>query len=137
MTPLVTITPRTFIGTARIPPSTSMTPAAWHRMYLTPAQVGATLKVVAQRSAKHSRLCVVYHSPALILWLVNFVVRRLGEPLRSSFTVNEMRDLLANNGFAVERDEDAHTIGVQLSGDIAMATKYMRHTRIATALRQA
>src|SRR5689334_16105073 len=55
-------------------------------MYLAPADVDATLAVIERRSAPRSRLIVLYHSPKPLLRVVGFFVRRLGEPLRSSFT---------------------------------------------------
>ena len=70
-------------------------------MYLALAEVEATLGVIARRSAAGSRLIVAYHSPALILRLVAFLVARVGEPLRSAFTAHAMRTLLATHGFGV------------------------------------
>jgi methyltransferase (TIGR00027 family) len=102
-------------------------------MYLTPEDVEATLSIIERRSARPSRLIVAYHSPALISALAGVFLKRLGEPLRSAFTAEAMRDLLARHGFAVVRDEDLHTIGVALADDIARATKVVRHMRIVTA----
>src|SRR5262249_5916448 len=76
-------------------------------MYLTPAEVDATLRLVAQRSARGSRLIIVYHAPGrLTLRLVGLMVRRLGEPFRSNFREKEMRSLLEGHGFSVVRDEN-------------------------------
>lgn len=104
-------------------------------MYLTLADIEATLAIIQRRSAARSRLIVLYHSPAIILRLVAFLLRRLGEPLRSKFKADEMRALLAHYGFSVARDEDVATIGRGLSVDVARATAPMRHMRIATAER--
>src|SRR5215475_10131588 len=68
-------------------------------MYLTPAEIKAALAVIERRAAAGSRLIVVYHSPSLMLPIVGLVVRRLGEPLRSSFTPDAMRALVARYGF--------------------------------------
>jgi methyltransferase (TIGR00027 family) len=102
-------------------------------MYLTPADVEATLAVIERRSAAGSRLIVAYHSPALMLRFVGLIVRRLGEPLRSAFTADALRALLAKHGFGVIQDEDLPTIAATLSADIAHATRVMKHLRIATA----
>jgi len=102
-------------------------------MYLTPADIEATLAVIKRRSASGSRLIVVYHSQSLVLPLVGLVVRRLGEPLRSSFTPDEMRALVARYGFGVVSDADMPTIGGAMSAEIAQATRMMEHLRIVTA----
>ncbi|MFT3923175.1 MAG: class I SAM-dependent methyltransferase [Myxococcales bacterium] len=101
-------------------------------MYLTTAQVESSLRVIAARSAPKSRLVVLYHSPAWILHVVGFLVRRLGEPLRSSFEPEAMRALLAKYGFVVFRDQDLSEIGDSLSREVGEATRMMRHTRIVT-----
>jgi methyltransferase (TIGR00027 family) len=106
-------------------------------MYLTPSEVEATLAIVENRSATGSRLTVAYHSPALLLKFVGLLTRRVGEPLRSAFTPDEMRALLAKHRFAITSDEDLATIGAALSDDLGQATKFVRHHRIATAHRLA
>jgi methyltransferase (TIGR00027 family) len=105
-------------------------------MYLTIAEIEATLAVVARRSAPGSTVVVAYHSRAVLLYLVAFVVRRLGEPIRSAFSAEAMRALLAKYGFRVVSDEDLPTIAKGLSDDLARATRPMRHLRIATAIRE-
>lgn len=102
-------------------------------MYLTPADIEATLYVIRRRSADGSRLIIVYHSPALMRRLIGLFVRRLGEPLRSAFTADEMRALLARYGFGVVSDADMPTIGVAMSPEIAEGTRRMKHLRIAIA----
>ena len=102
-------------------------------MYLALPDIEATLSVIERRSASKSRLIVAYHSPALLLRLLGFVVRRLGEPLRSSFTADAMRALLGKHRFDVIRDEALPAIGARLSDDVGRATKIMKHLRIATA----
>jgi methyltransferase (TIGR00027 family) len=104
-------------------------------MYLTLPAIEATLAVIRCRSAAGSRLVVVYHSPALLLRLLGFLVGRLGEPLRSTFTEDEMRALLRKHGFEVRRDEDLHEIARTLSAEMAQATRVMKHLRIVTAER--
>jgi methyltransferase (TIGR00027 family) len=104
-------------------------------MYLTVPEIEATLAVVARRSAPDNTLVVAYHSRAPMLYLVAFVVRRLGEPIRSAFTADAMRALLAKHGFRVTRDLDLPTIAKGLADDVARATRPMRHLRIVTAIR--
>jgi methyltransferase (TIGR00027 family) len=105
-------------------------------MYLAPADIAATLGVVERRSAAASRLVVAYHSPAFMLRLVRPFMRRIGEPLRSSFTADAMRELLARHGFAVVRDHDLPSLGAALSLEIAQKMRAMRHIRIVVADRR-
>lgn len=102
-------------------------------MYLTPADVEATLAIIERRSAPASRLIVLYHSPSIMLLVIGAFVSRLGEPLRSTFTIDAMRALLDRRGFRVIRDEDLVSIGAGLSPDLARATRVMKHLRVATA----
>jgi hypothetical protein len=102
-------------------------------MYLSQPDIEATLAVIQQRSAPSSRVIVLYHSPALILRLVGLIVRWLGEPLRSSFTADQMRALLARSGLAVTRDDDVAAFGASLSAEIGRGTKVAKHMRIVTA----
>lgn len=102
-------------------------------MYLALPDIEATLSVVERRSASHSRLIVAYHAPALVLRLMGLAVRRLGEPLRSSFTPDSMRALLRKYRFNVVRDEALPAIGARLSDEVGRATKFLKHLRIATA----
>jgi methyltransferase (TIGR00027 family) len=103
-------------------------------MYLTRPQIEATLEVIARRSAARSQLIVAYHQPALILVLFGFLVRRLGEPLRSAFRAEQMRELLAAYGFRVTRDEDVPTIGARISACVGQQTRRLVHARVAVAV---
>jgi methyltransferase (TIGR00027 family) len=105
-------------------------------MYLTRAQIEATLAVVARRSASASRLVVLYHRPALMLALVGLVVRAVGEPLRSAFTPEEMKALLGAYHFDVTRDDDAPTIARALDPDLGRAVGPIKHMRLAVADRR-
>jgi len=105
-------------------------------MYLTQAAIEATLAVIERRSARGSRLIVLYHSPALKRLLISLIVRRLGEPFRSYATADEMRVLLAKYGFTVRRDENLPEIGRTMSAEIAKATRTLKHMRIVTADRE-
>jgi methyltransferase (TIGR00027 family) len=102
-------------------------------MYLTPADVEASLGVIAGRSASRSRLIILYFQPALMLAIVGLLVRRLGEPLRSSFTAERMRAMLSRHGFSVHSDEDLPTLARDLSEAASRLIKPMRHLRIVTA----
>jgi methyltransferase (TIGR00027 family) len=102
-------------------------------MYLTLADIEATLAVIERRSAPGSRLIVVYHSPALMRRLIGLFVRRIGEPLRSAFTAEEMLALVARYGFGVVRDADVSTIGSAMSAEVAEGTRMMKHLRIVIA----
>jgi methyltransferase (TIGR00027 family) len=103
-------------------------------MYLTPAEVEATLGVVARRSAPSSRLVVVYHAPGgLLLHVVGLLLRRLGEPLRSSFREDEMRALLAAHAFEVVRDEGLPEAADRLAPATMAKARRMRHMRLVVA----
>src|SRR5262249_9226493 len=106
-------------------------------MYLERADIEKTLAVLERRSAVGSRLIVAYHSPALILAIVGVVVRRLGEPLRSVFTVDAMRELLAKYRFEVTQDRDLPTLARAFPADITRAARRLKHLRIVTADRLA
>ena len=102
-------------------------------MYLTPAEVEATLTVIAARSAPGSRLCILYHAPHWMLKLVGLVVRRVGEPLRSAFRPAQMRALLAHHGFRVVHDGSVHELGLAVSAELGRAAKVGAHLRLVTA----
>jgi methyltransferase (TIGR00027 family) len=102
-------------------------------MYLALTDIETTLAVVERGSAPGSRLIVAYHSPAFILRIIGPLVRRLGEPLRSAFTADEMRSLLAKYGFRIVKDDGLPAIGAKLSPDVAHATRVMKHMRVAIA----
>ena len=95
-------------------------------MYLERADIEATLHVVEARSAPESRLVVLYQSPSIIRQMVGFALRWVGEPFRSSFTVDEMRALLARSGFAVVKDDDLATITSNVSPAEARLLEDMR-----------
>ena len=71
-----------------------------------------------------------------MLRLVGHFVRRVGEPLRSVFTADAMRALLAKHGFVVVKDDDMPTLAAALSVRIPGA-RFTSHFRIATADRAA
>jgi hypothetical protein len=89
--------------------------------------------VVARRSAPASRLIILYHRPALILWIVGAIVRRLGEPLKSSFTPDAMRSLLEGYGFRVTSDRDLSALARDVSEELGRGTRHMKHARMVIA----
>ncbi|HEY9722085.1 MAG TPA: class I SAM-dependent methyltransferase [Oscillatoriaceae cyanobacterium] len=104
-------------------------------MYLSEAEVRATLAIVSKRSAPGSRIIIQYHRPAWRLWIVGLIVRRLGEPHRSLFTPEKMAALLAEYGFHVLADQDMGTISAELAPDLQAHVKNIRHMRLVTAER--
>lgn len=102
-------------------------------MYLRPADIEATLRHVAARSPRDSRLIVLYHAPAWMLKLLGLFVRRVGEPFRSALRPAEMAALLERHGFRPARDEDIAAIGARLAPEVARGTEPIRHLRVVTA----
>jgi methyltransferase (TIGR00027 family) len=102
-------------------------------MYLSPADVQRTLSVVSARSPAGSRLIVLYFSPSWRLHLLGFVVRRIGEPLRSKFTPDKMVGLLAAHRFEVTEDRAVSEIGRSLSPELERATRPFKHARVVVA----
>jgi methyltransferase (TIGR00027 family) len=105
-------------------------------MYLTGAEVEATLKVVARRSPPGSRLTINYVAPGMLLPLVRFFLRRLGEPVHSVYKARAMKKLLEAHGFAVVADDDVPKLARALSPEAAAATRAMKHVRIVVAERK-
>lgn len=106
-------------------------------MYLTRAQIAASLRAIAHRSAPGSRLIVLYHTPAALLGLVGPILRVIGEPWRSTFRPHELAADLAAHGFTVVNDQDLAAIGAALSPELGEAIRFMKHMRLAVADRRA
>ena len=102
-------------------------------MYLTASQADATLAVVQKRSAEKSRVVVAYFQPTALLWIIRPVLARVGEPLRSTHTTEQMRALLGRFGFHAQRDVDVASVAAELSVGEPGAMRRMRHLRIVTA----
>jgi methyltransferase (TIGR00027 family) len=94
--------------------------------YLTPHQVEATIVGMSARSAPGSVLIVNYQSPSWVAALgrrVAGLAARLsrqvdplaGEPWRSSWTSDAMRQVLARHGFVVRRDEDLLSVAARIN----------------------
>ena len=104
-------------------------------MYLTAAEIEATLAVVQARSTPTSLLVVAYFQPAVLLWLVRLFLARVGEPLRSTHTPAQMQALLGRFGFKVQRDVDLTQVAQELALGEPRAMRRVRHLRIVTAER--
>jgi len=104
-------------------------------MYLTRAEIEATLAVVTRRSTPGSRLVIAYAAPGWLLPIVHLLVRRVGEPFRSVFRASAMRALLASARFTVLRDRDIPTLARPLSEQAWKATRTLKHIRIVAAER--
>lgn len=106
-------------------------------MYLARPDIEASLSVMQRRSASGSRLLIVYHAPALILKFVNLYLSRVGEPLRSAFRPEQLRELLARYDFEVTSDLDLADAGRALSRELGRKLSRLGHIRIAAAQRRA
>lgn len=112
--------------------------------YLTREQVAATLAVLAPLSAPGSRLVVNYVGRSLVAGpgrLVAAVLARLGgrrspwadEPWRSTWSPEQLSDLVRLHGFHVVRDTDPSVTAAELGLPTRALTQ--RHNRIAVAER--
>jgi methyltransferase (TIGR00027 family) len=72
-------------------------------MYLTPDAVRSTLANIAERSAEGSTLIVNYHT-TMRGRLVRLLLRLVGEPVKSSWSPEEMDEALRAAGFGVVED---------------------------------
>ena len=103
-------------------------------MYLSQAEVEATLGVVQARSAPGSRLVVLYLTPSLLIRAIGLVGSLAGEAIRSVFSESQMRALLAHFGFQVTQDRDLDAITRSLLGD-ANGSWWAKQLRIVSAVR--
>jgi methyltransferase (TIGR00027 family) len=104
-------------------------------MYLTRAEIEATLAVITRRSTPGSRVVIAYAAPGWLLPIVHLLVRRVGEPFRSVFRAGAMKALLASAGFTVLHDRDIPTLARPLSERAWKATRTLKHIRIVAAER--
>ncbi|MEZ5408541.1 MAG: class I SAM-dependent methyltransferase [Acidimicrobiales bacterium] len=112
-------------------------------MYLTRAQVAATMAAVGERSAPGSRLVVNYEERALssrvglaVFSGLSRLARRrsptAGEPRRSSWSPSAMAGLLTGHGFEVGADEDLLSAATRL-GLEPEARRHLAASRVAVA----
>lgn len=96
-------------------------------MYLTHEAMRATLQGVADRSASGSTLIVNYHS-AHRRWFARLIFRLIGEPMISSWSVDEMAADLTSAGFRVKADTGMLDWNARFAGGSAKVDRgaYMR-----------
>jgi methyltransferase (TIGR00027 family) len=108
--------------------------------YLTPDEVRHTLDEVAARSGPGSRLIVHYQADAAAtlaaLRAFTVLARRASpwrnEPWRSTWTAEQMRELLTERGFRVVRDDDLLTLAAALPMKLGQRGP-LRNGRVAVA----
>jgi methyltransferase (TIGR00027 family) len=108
--------------------------------YLTADEVRGTLDEVVARSAPGSRLIVNYQSlPSAglaVMRVFTALFRRAvpwqNEPWRSTWTAEQMRDLLTARGFRVVRDDDLLTLAAALPMKLGQRGS-LRTSRVAVA----
>jgi methyltransferase (TIGR00027 family) len=88
----------------------TVVPTAWVLegviSYLTRSEVESSIDAMAARSARGSRLLTTYNEPNPVRGLFAFATARAGEPHRTSYSPQQMRELLEQRGFAVRSDRD-------------------------------
>jgi methyltransferase (TIGR00027 family) len=102
-------------------------------MYLTREAVEATLRMIERRSSPGSRLVVAYVAWSMLLPVVAIVLRRAGEPVRSTYSARAMARLLRAHGFAVVSDRNAAEIGARLGRELVSGTRRIKHLRVVVA----
>jgi methyltransferase (TIGR00027 family) len=102
-------------------------------MYLSRADIEATLDVIARRSSARSRLVVLYLSPSRFLRALGFFARATDEPLRSLLAPDEIRALVARFGFVVTSDEALPAVARRLSDDVRGIRWAIDHQRVVIA----
>ncbi|MGA9101494.1 class I SAM-dependent methyltransferase [Aeromicrobium sp.] len=113
--------------------------------YLTREAMTSTLAAVAECSAPGSRLVVNYQAPSLVATagrLLNRAIMLLarrtspmaGEPWRSLWTADQMRQALESAGFHVKSDDDLYALrgDLEVSG---LSAGSMRNGRVVVAER--
>lgn len=100
-------------------------------MYLDPKDVEATLSVSVKRSAPTSRLVINYHQPLWVRSVLGVFLRRVGEPLKSSYSPDEMGALLQRHGFTVRRDQNVYDILRGLDAQLGERLRGISHLRLA------
>lgn len=104
-------------------------------MYLTIPEIEASLAVIARRSAKGSRLAVLYTQRTALSKVVSEVVRKIGEPFRSTLNEEQMRALLAKYQLRVLEDVDIASVARALDSELGDTVRLITHLRLAVARR--
>ncbi len=103
-------------------------------MYLSEAEVEASLRTIRARSAPSSRLVIAYIAPGgILVRVVGLVLRRIGEPIRSTYRRDTMATLLSHHGFDVLRDESVPEAAPRLASSAAEGARRIRHLRLVSA----
>lgn len=105
-------------------------------MYLDLPAIESTLDVIASSSSPKSQVVIAYHSPALRLLLLGFLLRRIGEPLKSALSPGAMAALLEKHSFRAARDVTLKEVGASLAPATADGVRGHSHFRIVTAVRK-
>lgn len=111
--------------------------------YLDRTDVEATMRVIDDLSAPGSRLIVNYQAPStsaalgrLVMGAMTTLSRRpnplAGEPTRSTWTAEAMRELLETHGFTVARDDDLLALAVE-SGRPVRQRRSLANGRVVVA----
>jgi len=110
--------------------------------YLTAVQVETTLAVIQSRSARGSRLAVVYQSPSQAATAeappVTAPSQSLwkNEPLQSWWTPEQMQAQLDRAGFRVASDRDLAELAAEFGADLSSAGQLVRDGRVVVAARR-
>ena len=101
-------------------------------MYLSRGDIETTLGVVQARSARGSRMVVLYLGPSLLFRAIGLVGYFFGEVLRSTFSEDQMRALLGKFGF--DTTEDLDSITRDLLDDTSGTPWAAKHLRVVSAV---
>jgi O-methyltransferase involved in polyketide biosynthesis len=102
-------------------------------MYLSRAEIEATLDVMGRRSSAGSRLVVLYLTPSRFVRALRFLGRATDEPLRSLLAPEDIRALVARFGFVVTSDEALPALARRLSDDVRGVRWAVDNQRVAVA----
>ena len=106
-------------------------------MYLPRAAIEATLSKVSRITVPESRLLATYYDSraAARTRFARPIFSLVGEPLRSSFSRDQIRELFAAHGFAIETDEGDEEWGdryVSKRAFVDMSERLVCAHRVAT-----
>jgi methyltransferase (TIGR00027 family) len=103
-------------------------------MYLSRGDIEATLGVVQARSARASRLVVLYLGPSLLIRAIGIAGYFFGEVLRSTFSEDQMRALLGRFGFDTTKDRDLDSITRDLLDGTSGTAWSAKRQRVVSAV---
>lgn len=104
--------------------------------YLSQNSIRATLKTIAERSARGSRLLAQYSTPNTLRTLLGILPWLMGEPFRSLFSQEQMDELLSQFGFSVVSDESAADWAKKYTGDNRRVSRFLASERLAISERK-